>query len=193
MSIVKFLPSLYNYHSTLKTWSSFPNPWIWTGPETVLTKRMKRNWFYDTSKLSTSFLLEPSCQCCEIQAIWEKKKKWEPKHSDQQCQLSSLTSQHQPLHTEVGRLGSSNQVKLPEDCSPNWHIVKQKGCPAKSSQPTETWDNDYCFRSLNSGMVSHTAIDHLPLGILLIYLSPKARTMLNWKRLEIVSLKSKIR
>lgn len=133
----------------------------------------------------------------QMSMLWSpshmKKTKWDLKHSDQQCQLSSLTSQHQLPHIEVGCLGRSNQVKLPEDCSPNWHIVKQKGCPTKSSQPTETWDNDYCFKSLNSGVVSHAAIDHLHMGILLIYLNPKPKIMLNWKRLEIVPLKSKIR
>lgn len=55
----------------------FLNSWIWTGPVTAFTKRMKRNLFSGTSEPKISFLLEPNCQWCEVQAIW---KDWNEKN-----------------------------------------------------------------------------------------------------------------
>lgn len=74
-------------------------------------------------------------------------------------------------HIWVSQLGSSNLVKPPDNCSPSWYIAKEKNCPARPSQPTETWDNDYCFKSLNfvGFLCSNRSLKHM--GILFIYLS----------------------
>lgn len=59
-------PFLYKYVTLpSKRWSLFLNPWILTGPMSILTKRVKKNWFSGIPEPRISFLLELSCQCYE--------------------------------------------------------------------------------------------------------------------------------
>ena len=112
-----------------------------------------------------------------------------------QADLQDKSTKSTPLpHEWVSLLGSSNQVKPPDNFSPSWHSIKQRNCPATPSQPTETWDNknDYGFKSLNFGVALYAAIDNLNTSLcvwqlkrifcLHIYPVPRARIMHNGER-----------
>lgn len=138
--------------------------------------------------------LRTHCQSCETQITWKDQNEelrhllhspsWAPKQCNTSCHhRSRLSRQLQP-------------TKPPDICSPKWRFIKQKNCTAKSSQPTETWDNKIVIAlSLNFVVPSYAAIHNLNTWVFCscIYLSPKASIMLNGERLKIFLLKSKLR